>query len=320
MRAELLEQLKKVTPEEAAILSGQSAIQRELYTSDADFVVDSQKLLNKGQLIQVRPHTRFTHFPSHRHNYVELVYMCSGQTTHIINGVERLTLVEGDLLFLNQSVYHEILPAGEDDIAVNFILLPAFFSRSLSMIEQENLLRDFLLSTLSGERPMASFLHLCARGIPPLENIMESMIWTLIHQPHGTHTITQTSMGLLFLSLSLFAESINKTAPGQWEQNAIFSILKYIETHYRAGTLAEVCEALNQPPYTVSRLLKKHTGMCFKQLLQQRKLQQAAYLLANTPLTVEAVMERIGYDNSSYFYNRFRQRYGCSPGAYRARR
>lgn len=315
----LLDTLRQITPEERALLAGGQGVQREIYTSQSDFVIDSGKLLQKGQLIKIRPHTRFVHFPRHRHNYVELVYMCSGITHHIINDGEALTLRAGDLLFLHQSVHHEILPAGEEDIAVNFIILPAFFSRGISMIEQENLLRDFLLSTLSAEAPMASYLHLSTKGVLPIQNILESMIWTLIHQPHGTNTITQTSMGLLFLNLSLFAASINRT-PGQQAQNAVFTILRYIETHYRDGTLSEVSAQLRQPTYTVSRLLKRHTGMSFKQLLQQRKLQQAAYLLANTPMTVERILEAIGYDNSSYFHHLFRDKYGCSPRDYRLRR
>ena len=84
-------------------------------------VIDSKKLLQKGKLIQVRPHTRFVHFPKHTHNYIEVIYMCQGRTTHIINGTE-VILEAGDLLFLNQNAVQEILPAGRDDIAVNFIV------------------------------------------------------------------------------------------------------------------------------------------------------------------------------------------------------
>ena len=126
MRAELLDILRKITDEEQAILDGRQHVQKELYTDGIDFVVDSAHLLSRGQLVTIRPHTRFVRFPRHRHNYVELVYMCSGQTTHIINGGDMVVLHEGDLLFMNQSVYHEIFPAREEDIAVNFIILPEF--------------------------------------------------------------------------------------------------------------------------------------------------------------------------------------------------
>ena len=172
----LLRRLKEITEEERAILSGQNGIQRERYTTGRDFVVDSEKMLEKGKLIEIRPHTRFVHFPRHRHNYVEMLYMCSGSTTHILNGTQRMKLHTGDLLFLNQAVYHEILPASAEDVGVNFIILPQFFDRSFRMLERENVLRDFLVSTLSETSTFAGWLHIEAGEILPVENLLENMI------------------------------------------------------------------------------------------------------------------------------------------------
>jgi len=315
MRQELLAQLRKITPEEQAILEGKGDIRQELYTSRREFVIDSRKLLEKGRLIEIRPHTRFAYFPCHRHNYVELVYMCSGSTTHIVDHTEKIVLQEGGLLFLSQNACHEIFPAGEGDVAVNFIILPEFFQRPISMIERENVLRDFLLSTLTGETGLSSYLHIPAKGIVPVENLMESMIWTILQHRSGTNTIIQTSMGLLLMDLSRFADSINRGASGQEE--VVFDALQYIEAHYKDGTLADLSAQLKRPAYQVSRLLKKRTGCNFKELLGKRKLQQAVYLLSNTTLPVEAVISAIGYDNSSFFYRCFRKRYGCSPKEFR---
>lgn len=317
MDERLLAQLRRITEEEQAILAGQG-VQRERYTSSRDFVVDSEKLLEKGKLIEIRPHTRFVHFPRHRHNYVEMLYMCSGSTTHILNGSRELVLRQGDLLFLNQAVYHEILPAGEGDVGVNFIILPQFFDRSFRMLEQENVLRDFLVSTLSGESAFAGWLHIAARDILPVENLLENMIWTLLEKKPGVNLMNQTTMGLLLQNLTLFAEDINRTLPDSREENAVFTALQYIETSYKDGTLEEIAARLHMPPYALSRLLTRHTGANFKQLLQQRKLQQAAYLLSNTGMSADAVIEAIGYENSSYFYRKFKEKYGCSPAAYRA--
>lgn len=93
MKQELLDFLRKITPEEQVILDNGSGIQQELYTSQKAFVVDSRRLLEKGRLIELRPHTRFAHFPQHRHNYVEMVYQCAGSALHIVNhGGQRDTL------------------------------------------------------------------------------------------------------------------------------------------------------------------------------------------------------------------------------------
>lgn len=317
MNSDLLARLKPITEEELILLHGSKNIRKELYTEKEEFVVDSQKLLERGQLIEIRPHTRFCHFPKHRHNYVEMIYMCHGSTTHIINGKETITLSPGDLLFLNQYATQEILPAGEDDIAVNFIILPEFFDRSISMIERENVLWDFLISTLSQDTSLMSYLHFRAKDVLPVQNLIENMIWTLIEKKKNTNSINQVTMGLLFMNLSAFSIPVVQEQKNSYEKNLIFEILKYIESHYKSGTLAEISELVNLPTYYVSRLLKKYTQSTFKDLLQQRKLQQAVYFLTQTTLSTDAIIEAIGYNNSSFFYRIFREKYACSPKEYR---
>ena len=87
---ELINRLSIITEEEQEILSGRLEIDRTRYTEQSQLIIDSKKMLDHGKLIQIRPHTRFVHFPKHRHNYVEVVYMCQGQTTHLIDGTQIL--------------------------------------------------------------------------------------------------------------------------------------------------------------------------------------------------------------------------------------
>lgn len=98
MNAELLQKLAVITPEEERILRGEH-LDRNLYMEGVN-VVSGRKFLEEGKQIAVRPHTRFIHFPVHTHDYVEVIYMCSGTTTHKING-EKIVLNEGELLFLS---------------------------------------------------------------------------------------------------------------------------------------------------------------------------------------------------------------------------
>ena len=136
MDKKLLEMLSRVTEEERAILNGSDSIDREIYMEGRDNTVNAQKLLAAGKRITLRPHTRFIHFPEHRHDYVEAVYMCAGESTHIVNG-SNVLLRPGDLLFMSQSATHEILPAGIEDVAVNLIILPDFFTSVLTFLEEE---------------------------------------------------------------------------------------------------------------------------------------------------------------------------------------
>ena len=181
MTRELLEELQKITLEEQRILSGETEIEKRLYMPDGKDMVDAGKLLEAGKLIQVRTHTRFVYFPKHTHNYIEMIYMCSGSTHHIINE-EDVVLHQGELLLLNQKATQEIYPAGETDIAVNFIILPEFFDYGLKMIEEEeNQLKDFIIDCLRGENELAGYLYFKVSDVLPIQNLMENLIWTIVN-------------------------------------------------------------------------------------------------------------------------------------------
>lgn len=317
MNQSLLNTLKKITPEEQNILNGNADVEKSLYSTTKDFVIDSGKMLARGKLIDLRPNTRFVHFPKHRHNYVEIIYMCSGTTTHMINGQTEILLKCGELLFLNQNASQEILPAGEDDIAINFIILPEFFDVSFSMMRDENVLRDFLIGALRQDYSMGDYLHFEVADILPVQNLIENMIWSLVNKQPNRRYINQTTMGLLFLQLVNYTDRISQNDPAQYEQNLVFTCLKYIEENYKMASLTELAALTSLPAYQLSRSIKQYTQSTFKDLLQQKRLNQAAFLLSTTRLPVEHIIAAVGYDNTSYFHKIFRNRFLMTPRAYR---
>ena len=323
MDQELLKRLGRISPEEQRILSGGGGVKKSLYTSEQEFIVDSRRMLEAGKLIDIRPHTRFVHFPRHRHNYIEIIYMCSGSTTHIINENVRVVLRTGDLLFLNQHATQEILPAGKGDIAVNFIVLPEFFDRAFLMMDERSVLRDFLVDSLKGSsegerRPgLADYLHFHVSGILPVQNLVENLVWSLLNREPNRRNINQTTMGLLFLHLMNHTDKINRNDPDSAEQHLVLAAMKYIEENYQTATLEELSARLREPSYHISRLLKRLTGRTFKNLLQQKRLNQSAFLLTSTSLSVEEIISAVGYDNTSYFHRIFREQFQMTPRTYR---
>ena len=313
MLSDFVNTLKALTEEERKILGGGIAIQKNLYTSSDEFIIDSKKLLERGRLIDIRKHTRFTYFPVHRHNYVEMVFMLSGSLTTTIDRTKSLTLKDGDLLILNQ---HEILPCGMNDIAVNFLILPEFFSRPIIALDRDNILRTFFLSILTPGNHSEDYLFFHTRGVIPVENLIENLLWSLLVRGHGMNVINQTTMNLLFINLSYLSSDLRSHEEQEFS-DAVLSVLEYIDKNYISGTLEEAAKCSGYSSAYLSRLLKKRTGKTFKQMLQERKLQQCIYYLENTSLSAAQIMSRIGYENSCYFYQVFRERCGCSPREYR---
>lgn len=317
MNQQLIERLSVITEEEQAILAGRGEIDATLYSArSGPMVVDSGKMLEHGKLIRVRPHTRFVHFPKHRHNYVEVIYMCKGQTTHIIDG-NRVLLRTGELLFLNQNAVQEIFPADRDDIAVNFIILPEFFDTAFRMIgEEENTLRDFLVSCLRQENLFGNYLHFQVADVLPVQNLVENMVWTLLNNQQDKRSINQITMGLLFLQLTHYTDRLH-SASQSLEQQLAFRVLRYIDENYREGELTELAAILGYDVPWLSRAVKRLLGRTYKELLQIRRLNQAAFLLQSTRLPIADICNAVGYDNTSYFHRIFREYYHHTPKEYR---
>lgn len=309
--------LRPVTQEEEEILKGNSKIKKQIYTDKKDFTIVSEKMLARGRLMDIRTHTRFVEFPKHKHDYIEIIYMCSGKTTHWVNDDTKIVLGQGELLFLNQHAAHAIEAADENDIAINFIILPEFFDVAFSMLEGENELRNFLIGSLMKDTGKSDYLHFKVADVLPVQNLIENMIWSLLMQQGHGRNINQISMGLLFLYLMNYTEKIEQHSDSQKESITAMTALRYIEDNYRMASLTELATELNVSVYQLSRLIKQNTGSTFKELLQRKRLNKAVQLLSETKLSISDIIAYVGYDNASYFFRIFKERYGVSPREYR---
>jgi len=316
MKKEVLDSLARITAEEQTVLDGSVTINRDIYMKGEADVINAKKLLDSGKLITIRPHTRFVHFPAHTHDYIELVYMCAGKTTHIINGKE-IRLCEGETLILNQHATQEILPAGKEDIAVNFIILPQFFGKALEMMsEEETPLRRFILACIAGQESTDGYLHFKTGDVLPIQNLFENLILSFVEVSPNKRRINEFTMGLLLLE---FINHSDKLVSENIEKSAVLQTMKYIEENYQNGSLSEIAEQLHYDLYWLSREIKRKTGKTFTELVQEKRLSQAEYLLLHSNMKVADIAASIGYNNMSYFHRIFEARFGMSPKKYRSR-
>ena len=235
--------------------------------------------------------------------------MCRGTTTHIVNGTT-VELMTGELLLLGQNALQEIMPAREEDIAVNFIIRPEFFSATLSYLgDEETPLRKFIVDCLCGENE-TGYLHFKVADILPVQNLVENLLWTLISDTPNKRGINQATMGLLFMQLLNHTDRLTVNNP---QQEMILQVLRYVEEHYRDGSLTEIAGVLHYDTAWLSREIKRRTGKNYTDLVQDKRLSQALWLLKNTDKKVDEIAVAVGYENISYFHRLFAERYGQSP-------
>ena len=278
-----------------------------------DNTVNSKMLLDEGKLITMRKHTRFIAFPEHTHDYVELIYMCKGSTTHIVEGKE-IKLCEGELLFLGQGIRHSIKKAEQNDIAVNFIILPHFFVDTLyAMGENESPIKRFFVNCLCGN-DSNSYLHFNVSGVTEVQNLMENLILIVMSDTLSKRKQLQMTMALIFMQL---ISHTDKLIAELNENTVVFKILDYIETNYINGNLSEAAQLFHYDVSWLSRETLRKTGKTFTQLMQEKRLSQAAFLLKSTNKSFADISVAVGYENTSYFHKIFTASFGMSPRKYR---
>jgi len=270
-------------------------------------------LWNAGRRIALYRHPRGIHVPTHQRSFAELVYMVRGTTHHRIGGSEVL-LGQGELLLLGQNTPQELLPLAADTLAVSFFIKPEFFGDILSFLgTEETPLREFVLRCLGQETPYG-YLHFHVGTVRQVQNLMENLLLHLLENPESRRPIPLYTVGLLFVQL--LEESDNLTM-GIREQQAILDVLRYLENNYASGSLTDAAQMLHCDVAWLSREIKRRTGRTYTELLQERRLRQAAWLLEHTNQRISDIALAVGYENVSYFHRIFRAQFGLSPKKYR---
>ncbi|MBT2724646.1 AraC family transcriptional regulator [Bacillus sp. ISL-46] len=316
MSQDLLSELLQITDEEKTILEQRTNVSKELYTSNTNFIIESEKFLSKDKMIMVRKHTRFVNFPLHKHDYIEVNFVYTGELNQTVGG-RQLTLKKGELLLLNQHIEHEIKACAKEDIVINFIIRPSFFDFIFSFLSSENIISDFLLNSLYNNTQNGQFLYFKVADVPAIQDMIGKMIEEIMHPSAFSESTIKLYMGLFLIELLKNSDKVERKEEASINHYLVVESLKYIEDRFKDASLNELAIRLKQSHYGLSKTIKKATSHTFKELLQERRLVKAKELLEGTDMAIASIVEQVGYDNISYFYRIFKKKYGQTPKEFR---
>jgi AraC-like DNA-binding protein len=86
-----------------------------------------------------------------------------------------------------------------------------------------------------------------------------------------------------------------------------------------AYNISDLAARLHLSPSHLQRIFKRETGVRLGEWLIAQRLEEAAYLLANSYLSVKEIARSAGYEHVSSFIRAFERRYVLTPTRYRDR-
>ena len=148
---------------------------------------------------------------------------------------------------------------------------------------------------------------------------IEGLIQSFIREHDGGSLyfdkISDNYVNILFF---LFLRKMHVVPPKATGRAVMNEIIEYLEVQlHRDISLAEVAEKYHYNKFYFSRIFKEKMGEGFTDYVNRRRIAKAKELLAETNLTVDKIMESVGFNSRSMFYHSFKRFVGMTTVEYR---
>ena len=294
---------------------------QHLYSKSGRFIIERRTMSSRStgepaSPIVLRPHPRFSSFPEHTHDYVELMYVCSGSITHNICN-KNITVQAGDIIALGKNTKHSISASSGSDVGVNLIISADLFETILNSIRQDSAIKTKRLESLLDKATDRFRIFNCAQSVE-IGNLLENMICSSLLRDGRNDYLQEQSVRILVCYLCMLTDTTDMPPEDStYTEKMKKKISKYIRTSYSTATLTELAEYLGLSSPYLSRWICANFGVSFKELLMRERFSVACDLLRSTDTPIGEVLVHVGYENSSYFHKEFKKRFGTTPGKYR---
>ncbi len=263
--------------------------------------------------------TRFTSIPPHINHDMELNFIYEGSCDFVVNN-RRLTLREGDVLICDADVVRSSPSIkGEHDIVISIIFRKEFFDGVfLSRLPGSGMLTSLLFDVVARNRAHNRSLILPSAYAGRTRSYIELMFEEYHFAGMYSNELMSSLTTSLFLELMRGLHRYTRHSDGKsFSDGSIIPILNHIEKNYKDCTLGSVAKAFGYNSNYLGNLIKERTGRSFSEIKCEQQMSEAAYLLSNTDRPITSIAAKVGIDNMTYFYRKFKAMYGCTPKQYR---
>lgn len=256
--------------------------------------------------------------PLHTHNYSELIYIAEGKLHQKIEDRE-IVFNQGEICLIDKDTPHGEYLYQENMIAFFLCINNRFFDEAMPLAAANDRIKQFLRDMIVSRKEKYQFV----RFVPQKTNaeipaLFEYILLELLHpRPGGPHII----LGLAERILNLLPENyevIIKQNNRHIHQKHLFEeVQRYLEMHYQDVCIEKLIRTFGHNIDYFNRLIKRHTGMTYSRFLQNIRLEKSYFLLKTTSMMVEDIAQKVGYENTGYFYKIFFEKYHKKPNEIR---
>jgi AraC-like DNA-binding protein len=261
----------------------------------------------------------------HRHEYVQIVYVCKGRLRHVLNQCT-YEVCEGDLFVIPPYVPHYYVTKDEENFRIiELEFIPEFINEHFSPDDKNNSFPDsaYLTQFFTVEYLMRPKLSLTG-GV---KIFVESILYELLREYEEKQSdFTLMYKSLLLQLLVLIGREYRKTFSEcesldvcEQHRDDMLNAIRYVNTHYNEElTSKEVAEKTMLSQSYFRFLFKQLTGKTLTDYINSIRISKAAEMLKSKPgIRIIDVCYQTGFKHVNYFNKIFLREIGVPPSAYR---
>ncbi|WP_438495752.1 AraC family transcriptional regulator [Paenibacillus sp. IHBB 3054] len=277
-----------------------------------------EQFLVPGEHFAFLKHPRYIATPEHRHEFLEVNFVYSGECRQVING-KSVILAAGEFCMMDSNVIHSIEKPGDNDIIINLLMSKRFLDIDvMKRLSGNDLMSEFLVNSIYRSQDHNDYIIFRSSANRNTRTYMEQALCEYLDPTVGSEEAMNCHIILLFTELMRDHKESNAfKRKGPTSRAPITQIIQYINDNYKHVTLHSLASQFNYHPNYLSSLLKSHFGYGLMIIVQDLKIKEATMLLKYTNMTIGEIAFEVGYSNITLFYNHFKERHIVTPLAYR---
>ena len=258
----------------------------------------------------------------HKHKYIEVVYIISGEATHMIAG-KTYKVKRGDLFIVNMDTAHAFYKneaSTEPFVAYDLMFTPEFFDSNIRGNHAiESLKKSFMFHSLFVDREDYPLFY----SVSDNAHILFGELFNKIYLEHrgrkkGYIEIIRAYLLELIITIFRLDDVSEHSHDNLRNQRTVGFVVDYLKENYQNKiSVNDLGGMVYLTPDYLGRIFKSVAGCSIGEMIQKIRVEEACRLLRTTDLKVADIAAACGFEDVKFFYTVFKKRMNTLPSKYR---
>ena len=295
----------------------------ELPKEDEVHVIKEQDVFRPGENVFIQTSGKHREFLGviHKHTFIELVYVISGNATHLV-GERTFPATKGDLFIINYNTPHAFFrntDTEEPFIVYDLLFTPGFLDTSLlDNVRFESINSSFLFYSLFPKTQEGPDVHISGSSYNSFGDLFNKIYQEFTYRENGYLDMIRAYLVELIIKIFRKMSTVAHPEVLNRQTQIVDITLDYLRQNYQKHlSLDDLAAQVFLSKDYFARLFRETTGMPISALLQQIRIDEACKQLTGTDIRIEDIAADCGFNDIQYFYRIFKKVTGMTPRQYR---